>query len=53
MSSGKKGRSRREEDVAVRKGKAPMVQTRGSAHKEEKVVSKKMWTILFPPSFDR
>ena len=53
MSSGKKGRSRREEDVAVRKGKAPMVQTRGSAHKEEKVVSKKMWTTLFPPSFDR
>ena len=53
MSSIKKGRSRREEDVAVRKGKAPMVQTRGSAHKEEKVVSKKMWTTLFPPSFDR
>ena len=53
MSSGKKGRSRREKDVAVRKGKAPMVQTRGSTQKEEKVVSKKMWTTLFPPSFDR
>ncbi|RVX15908.1 Transposon TX1 uncharacterized 149 kDa protein [Vitis vinifera] len=37
----------------VRKGKAPMVQTRGSTQKEEKVVSKKMWTTLFPPSFDR
>ncbi|KAL6348600.1 hypothetical protein AAG906_016120 [Vitis piasezkii] len=47
MSSVKKGRSRREEDVAVRKGKALEVQTRGSAQKEEKAVSKKMWTTLF------
>ena len=52
MSSIKKGRSRREEDATVRKGKAPKVQTRGSEQKEEKVVSK-MWTTLFPPSFDR
>ena len=37
----------------MRKGKAPEVQTRGSEQKEEKVVSKKMWTTLFPPSFDR
>ena len=26
---------------------------RDSAQKEEKVVSKKLWTTLFPPSFDR
>ena len=52
MSSVKKDRSRRE-DVAVRKGKALQVQTRGSAQKEEKAVSKKMWTTLFPPSFNR
>ena len=53
MSSVKKGWSRKEENDAMRKGKASEVQTRGSAEKEEKVVSKKMWTTLFPPSFDR
>ena len=53
MSSVKKGWSQREEDDAMRKGKASEVQTRGSAQKEEKVVSKKMWITPFPPSFDR
>ena len=53
MSSVKKGWSQREEDDAMRKGKASEVQTRGSTQKEEKVVSKKLWTTLFPPSFDR
>ena len=47
------GLLRREEDAAVRKGKTSKVQTRGSTQKEEKVVSKKLWTTLFPPSFDR
>ena len=49
----KTGLLRREEDSAMRKGKASEVQTRGFAQKEEKVVSKKLWTTLFPPSFDR
>ncbi|KAJ9703131.1 hypothetical protein PVL29_004768 [Vitis rotundifolia] len=49
----KKGRSRRKEDDAVSKGKAPEGRSRGSAQKEELVVSKKMWTTLFPLSFDR
>ena len=31
----------------------PVVQTRGSAKKEVKFGSKKLWTTLFPPSFDR
>ena len=31
----------------------PVVQTRGSARKEVKFGSKKMWTTLFPPSSDR
>ena len=53
MSSGKKGRSRREEDDAARKGKAPVDQTRGSTQKEEMIVSKKMWTTLFLLSVDR
>ena len=46
------GLFQKEEDDAERKGKASEVQTRGSAQKEEKVVSKKLWTTLFPPSFD-
>ena len=37
----------------MRKGKASDVQTRGSAKKEEKFGSKKLWTTIFPPSFDR
>ena len=49
----KTGLLRREEDVAVRKGKAYEVQMRGSTKKEEKFGSKKLWTTLFPPSFDR
>ena len=36
----------------MRKGKAPMDQMRGSMQKEEMIVSKKMWTTLFPPSVD-
>ena len=52
MSSGEKGQSRREEDDAARKGKAPVDQTKGSMQKEEMIVSKKMWTTLFPPSVD-
>ena len=52
MSSGKKGRSQREEDAA-RKGKAPVDQMRGFTQKEEMMVSKKMWITLFPPSVDR
>ena len=52
MSSGKKGQSRKEEDVA-RKGKALVDQMRGFTQKEEMIVSKKMWTTLFPPSVDR
>ena len=51
-TSVKMGLFRREEDAAVRKGKASEVQTRGSEQKEEKVISKKLWTTLFPPSFD-
>ena len=49
----KTGMFRREEDAAVRKGKASEAQTSGSEQKEEKVVSKKLWTTLFPPSSDR
>ena len=48
MSSGEKGQSRREENVA-RKGKAPVVQMRDSTQEEEK----KMWSTLFSPSVDR
>ncbi|KAJ9686329.1 hypothetical protein PVL29_015296 [Vitis rotundifolia] len=46
-------RYREDEDVAASKGKAPEDQLRGYTQKEEVVVSKKMWTTLFPPSFDR
>ncbi|KAJ9674189.1 hypothetical protein PVL29_023629 [Vitis rotundifolia] len=46
-------RYREDEDVAASKGKAPEDQSRGYTQKEEVVVSKKMWTTLFPPSFDR
>ncbi|RVX07312.1 hypothetical protein CK203_022582 [Vitis vinifera] len=49
----KTGLLRREEDAAMRKVKAFEVQTRGSVKKEEKFGSKKLWTTLFPPSFDR
>ena len=52
-TSVKTGLFRREADAAVRKGKASKVQTRGFEQKEEKVVSKKLWTTLFPPSLDR
>ena len=52
----KKGLLRREEDSAVGNGKAASVvlevQTSGSAKKEVKFGSKKLWTTLFPPSFD-
>ncbi|KAJ9687804.1 hypothetical protein PVL29_013848 [Vitis rotundifolia] len=51
-SSVEKDRSQREEDVAALKGKAPEGQSRGSSQKEELVVSKRMWTTLFPPSSD-
>ena len=43
--------SRREEN-ATRKGKAPVVQMRDSTQEEETIVSKKMWSTLFPPSID-
>ncbi|KAJ9688897.1 hypothetical protein PVL29_014514 [Vitis rotundifolia] len=46
-------RYREDEDVVASKGKAPEDQSRGYTQKEEVVVSKKMWTTLFPPSFDR
>ena len=52
MPSSMKGWSRREENAA-RKGKAPVVQMRGSTQKEEMIVSRKMWSTLFPPSVDR
>ena len=52
-TSVKTGLFRKEEDVAMRKGKASEVQTRGSEQKEKKVVSKQLCTTLFPPSFDR
>ncbi|KAJ9685363.1 hypothetical protein PVL29_017405 [Vitis rotundifolia] len=51
-SSVEKDRSRREEDDAAVKGKAPEGQSRGSSQKEELVVTKRMWTTLFPPSSD-
>ena len=49
---------RREEDSSAKeKGKAtsllPVVQSSSSAKKEVKFGSKKLWTTLFPPSFDR
>ncbi|RVW19151.1 Retrovirus-related Pol polyprotein from transposon RE1 [Vitis vinifera] len=34
------------------KGESSMDQTKGSMQKEEMIVSKKMWTTLFPPSVD-
>ncbi|KAJ9688890.1 hypothetical protein PVL29_014507 [Vitis rotundifolia] len=46
-------RNREDEDVAASKRKALEDQSRGYTQKEEVVVSKKMWTTLFPPSFDR
>ena len=49
----KTGLLRREEDAAMRKVKAFEVQTRGSVKKKEKFGSRKLWTTLFPPSFDR
>ena len=55
--SDKNGLLRNEEASTVGKGnfvsKVPDVQTRGSANKEVKFGSKKLWTTLFPPSFDR
>ena len=55
--SDKMGSSRSEEVSAVGKGKVVSVeldiQTRGSAKKEAKIGSKKLWNTLFPPSFDR
>ena len=47
-----KGWSRREESAA-RKGKAPMAQMRDSMQEEKTIVSRKMWSNLFPPSVDR
>ena len=55
--SEKQGSLRSEDVSAVGKGKGvsvgPIVQTRGSARKEVKFGSKKMWTTLFPPSSDQ
>ena len=50
--SSMKGRSRKEES-ATRKGKAPVVQMRDSTQEEKTIVSRKMWSNLFPPSVDR
>ena len=47
-----KGWSRREES-ATRKGKAPVAQMRDSTQEEKTIVSRKMWSNLFPPSVDR
>ncbi|KAJ9680370.1 hypothetical protein PVL29_019634 [Vitis rotundifolia] len=52
-SSVEKDQSRREEDDAMVRGKALEGQSRGSSQKEELVVTKRMWTTLFPPSSDR
>ena len=49
---GMKGRSRKEAS-ATRKGKAPVVQMRDSTQEEKTIVSRKMWSNLFPPSVDR
>ena len=55
--SEKQGSLQSEEVSTVGKGKGvsidPVVQTRGSAKKEVKFGSKKLWTTLFPPSSDR
>ena len=51
-SSGMKGKSR-EEESAARKGKALVVQRRDSTQEEKTIVSRKMWSNLFPPSADR
>ncbi|KAJ9672084.1 hypothetical protein PVL29_025649 [Vitis rotundifolia] len=52
-SSVEKDRSRREEDDVTVRGKVLEGQSRGSSQKEELVVTKRMWTTLFPPSSDR
>ncbi|KAJ9685433.1 hypothetical protein PVL29_017462 [Vitis rotundifolia] len=46
-------KGKEEEDDAALRGEAPEGQLRGSSQKEELVVTKRMWTTLFPPSSDR